>query len=97
MIQGKLDGIKTRYGDINRMSNDVVKTLGKALSLSTKVQSTHEELNVWLESVESELATFGSQDPAGEQLTQVQEKQTVSTPLSLFGCLGSSVQTCQHL
>ncbi|XP_062851947.1 dystonin isoform X3 [Trichomycterus rosablanca] len=75
VIQGKLDGIKTRYGEINRMSNDVLKTLDKALSLATKMHNTHEELSVWLEGVESELATFSSQDPAGEQLTQVQEKQ----------------------
>ncbi|MCJ8730922.1 hypothetical protein PDJAM_G00189710 [Pangasius djambal] len=75
VIQGKLDGIKTRYADISTMSNDVMKTLDKALSLANKVQHTHEELRFWLEKVESELATFGAQEPVGEQLTQVQERQ----------------------
>ncbi|KAI5611574.1 dystonin [Silurus asotus] len=75
IIQGKLDGIKTRYADISTMSSDVMKTLDKALSLADKVQHTHEELRVWLEKVESELATFGAQEPVGEQLSQVQERQ----------------------
>ncbi|KAK3573639.1 hypothetical protein QTP86_029971 [Hemibagrus guttatus] len=75
IIQGKLDGIKTRYADISTMSNDVMKTLDKALSLANKVQHVHEELRIWLEKVESELATFGAQEPVGEQLTQVQERQ----------------------
>lgn len=61
------------------MSNDVMKTLDKALSLANKVQHTHEELRIWLEKVESELATFGAQEPVGEQLSQVQERQKVST------------------
>lgn len=65
------------------MSNDVMKTLDKALSLANKVQHTHEELCFWLEKVESELATFGAQEPVGEQLTQVQERQKVSTLLQL--------------
>ncbi|XP_060727867.1 dystonin isoform X10 [Tachysurus vachellii] len=75
VIQGKLDGIKTRYADISTMSSDVMKTLDKALSLANKVQHTHEDLHIWLEKVESELATFGAQEPVGEQLTQVQERQ----------------------
>ncbi|XP_060781397.1 dystonin isoform X6 [Neoarius graeffei] len=75
IIQGKLDGIKSRYADISTMSNDVMKTLDKALSLANKVQHTHEELRFWLEKVESELATFGAQEPVGEQLCQVQERQ----------------------
>uniref|UniRef100_A0A8C1VIV6 Dystonin n=1 Tax=Cyprinus carpio TaxID=7962 RepID=A0A8C1VIV6_CYPCA len=75
VIQGKLDGIKTRYSEINTMSNNVSKTLDKALSLATKLQNTHEELNSWLEKVESELATFTAQEPVGEQLTHLQERQ----------------------
>ncbi|XP_047667970.1 dystonin isoform X24 [Tachysurus fulvidraco] len=75
VIQGKLDGIKTRYADISTMSSDVMKTLDKALSLANQVQHTHEDLHIWLEKVESELATFGAQEPVGEQLTQVQERQ----------------------
>ncbi|TSN48475.1 Dystonin [Bagarius yarrelli] len=72
---GKLDGIKSRYADISTISNDVIKTLDKALSLANKVQQTHEELHIWLDRVESELATFGVQEPMGEQLAQVQERQ----------------------
>ncbi|XP_052427650.1 dystonin [Carassius gibelio] len=75
VIQGKLDGIKTRYSEINTMSNNVSKTLDKALSLATKLQNTHEELNSWLEKVESELAMFKAQEPVGEQLTCLQERQ----------------------
>ncbi|XP_016332652.1 dystonin isoform X11 [Sinocyclocheilus anshuiensis] len=75
VIQGKLDGIKTRYSEINTMSNNVSKTLDKALSLATKLQNTHEELNAWLEKVESELAMFKAQEPVGEQLTCLQERQ----------------------
>ncbi|KAM9476478.1 dystonin isoform 14-T14 [Clarias gariepinus] len=75
IIQGKLDGIKTRYSDISSMSNDVMKTLDKALSLANKVQHTHEELRFWLEKVESELDTFGAQESVGEQLRKVQERQ----------------------
>ncbi|XP_066534474.1 dystonin [Hoplias malabaricus] len=75
VIQGKLDGIKTRYAEISTMSNNVVTMLNKALTLATKLQLTHEELSAWLERVESELAVFGAQEPVGEQLTQVQERQ----------------------
>lgn len=60
-----------------------MKTLDKALSLANKVQHTHEELRFWLENVESELATFGAQEPVGEQLCQVQERQKVSTVFEL--------------
>uniref|UniRef100_A0A4W4F2W7 Dystonin n=1 Tax=Electrophorus electricus TaxID=8005 RepID=A0A4W4F2W7_ELEEL len=74
-IQGKLDGIKTRYAEITTMSNNVLKTLDKVLSLATSLQHTHEELNSWLEKVESELAVFRTQEQVGEQLTQVQVKQ----------------------
>ncbi|XP_067278514.1 dystonin isoform X3 [Pseudorasbora parva] len=75
VIQGKLDGIKTRYSEINTMSSNVSKNLDKALSLATKLQNTHEELDSWLEKVESELATFKAEEPVGEQLTCLQERQ----------------------
>lgn len=60
------------------MSNDVSKTLDKALSLATKLQNTHEELNSWLEKVESEMSTFEAQEAVGEQLTSLQDRQKVS-------------------
>ncbi|XP_028843818.1 dystonin isoform X8 [Denticeps clupeoides] len=75
VIQGKLDGIKSRYADINTMSGDVSKSLEQALTLATRLQLTHEDLCSWLEKVEHQLAVFGAQEPVGEQLTQVQDKQ----------------------
>ncbi|XP_057197512.1 dystonin isoform X6 [Triplophysa rosa] len=75
VIQGKLDGIKSRYSEITAMSNDVSKTLDNALSLATKLQNTHEELNSWLEKVESEVSTFEAQEAVGEQLTSLQDRQ----------------------
>ncbi|XP_030626347.1 dystonin [Chanos chanos] len=75
VIQGKLDEIKTRYLDINTMSNNVTKTLDKALLLATKLQNTHEDLNSWLDQMEAEMSAFGAQELSGEQLAQVQERQ----------------------
>lgn len=66
------------------MSNNVLTTLNKALSLATKLQHTHEDLCSWLEKVEYEVVQFGAQEPVGEQLTQVQERQKVSTHTTVF-------------
>uniref|UniRef100_UPI003AAC7BF1 dystonin-like n=1 Tax=Centroberyx gerrardi TaxID=166262 RepID=UPI003AAC7BF1 len=75
VIQGKLDGIKTKYAEINSMSDNVSKTLERVLTLSTKLQQTHEELSCWLENVESEISAFAAQEPVGEQLTHAQNRQ----------------------
>ncbi|KAI1894736.1 hypothetical protein AGOR_G00118820 [Albula goreensis] len=75
VIQGKLDGIKSRYAEINSMSSKVSGTLEQALSLATRLQHTHEELNQWLDNVETQLTTFHAQTPVGEQLTLAQERQ----------------------
>uniref|UniRef100_A0A671WQE1 Dystonin n=1 Tax=Sparus aurata TaxID=8175 RepID=A0A671WQE1_SPAAU len=75
VIQGKLDGIKTKYAEINSMSDTVLKKLERVLSLSTKLQHTHEDLSSWLEKVESETSTFADQEPVGEQLIQAQSRQ----------------------
>ncbi|XP_036979883.1 dystonin isoform X15 [Acanthopagrus latus] len=75
VIQGKLDGIKTKYAEINSMSDTVLKKLEQVLSLSTKLQHTHEDLSSWLEKVESETSTFADQEPVGEQLIQAQSRQ----------------------
>ncbi|KAJ8248180.1 hypothetical protein GJAV_G00239220 [Gymnothorax javanicus] len=75
VIQGKLDGIKSRYSEINSMSAKVSATLDKALSLATRLQRTHEDLNQWLDGVEEHLEAYQAQDPVGEQLTHVQERQ----------------------
>ncbi|XP_062375938.1 dystonin [Sardina pilchardus] len=75
VIQGKLDGIKMRYAEINTMSSNVTKTLEQALSLASKLEHTHEDLTSWLDKVEAELEVIGTQEPVGEQLTQVQESR----------------------
>lgn len=77
VIQGKLDGIKTKYAEINSMSDNVLKTLERVLSLSTKLQHTHEELRSWLEKAEAEISAFADQEPVGEQLIQAQSRQKV--------------------
>ncbi|XP_058879937.1 dystonin-like isoform X23 [Acipenser ruthenus] len=75
IIQEKLDGIKARYAEVNSMSTDVSKSLNQALTLATKLQQNHEELCSWLDNIEAEVAAYEVQVPAGEQLTQVQERQ----------------------
>ncbi|XP_042357965.1 dystonin isoform X19 [Plectropomus leopardus] len=75
VIQGKLDGIKTKYAEINSMSDGVLKTLERVSSLSTKLQQTHEDLSSWLDKVEAEVSAFADQEPVGEQLIQAQNRQ----------------------
>ncbi|XP_074531259.1 dystonin isoform X5 [Halichoeres trimaculatus] len=75
VIQGKLDGIKTKYAEINSVSDSVLKKLEKVLGLSTKLQHTHEELSSWLENVEAETRAFADQEPVGEQLVRAQSRQ----------------------
>ncbi|KAL7384244.1 hypothetical protein ABVT39_026968 [Epinephelus coioides] len=75
VIQGKLDGIKAKYAEINSMSDGVLKTLERVLSLSTKLQHTHEDLSSWLEKVEAEVSAFADQEPVGEQLVHAQNRQ----------------------
>ncbi|KAM4729954.1 dystonin isoform 3-T3 [Anableps anableps] len=75
IIQGKLDGIKTKYAEINSMSDNVLKTLERVLNLSNKLTHTHEDLNTWLETAEAEMKTFVDQEPVGEQLIHSQNRQ----------------------
>ncbi|XP_028279612.1 dystonin isoform X3 [Parambassis ranga] len=75
VIQGKLDGIKTKYAEINSMSDNVLKTLERVLDLSSKLQHTHEDLSSWLENVEGEIKTFADEEPVGEQLVHSQSRQ----------------------
>ncbi|CAL8257405.1 unnamed protein product [Lota lota] len=74
-IQGKLDGIKTKYAEIDTMSRGVCDNLERVLSLSTELQSTHAELDSWLENVETEVSSFAGLKPIGEELTQAQDRQ----------------------
>uniref|UniRef100_A0A3Q2R448 Dystonin n=1 Tax=Fundulus heteroclitus TaxID=8078 RepID=A0A3Q2R448_FUNHE len=74
-IQGKLDGIKSKYAEIKSMSDNVLKTLERVLSLSNKLQHTHQDLNTWLATAEAEMKTFADQDPVGEQLIHSQNRQ----------------------
>ncbi|XP_072247220.1 dystonin isoform X2 [Leuresthes tenuis] len=75
VIQGKLDGIKTKYAEINSMSDGVLKTLERVLSLSTKLQHTHQDLSAWLDKTEAEMNIFADQVPVGEQQAQSQNRQ----------------------
>ncbi|XP_071336943.1 dystonin isoform X4 [Trachinotus anak] len=75
VIQGKLDGIKNKYAEINSMSDNVLKTLERVLSLSCKLQHTHEDLSSWLEKTEAEINAFAGEEPVGEQLIHAQSRQ----------------------
>nr|XP_032634291.1 dystonin isoform X11 [Chelonoidis abingdonii] len=75
IIQDKLEGIKARYKDITKLSSDVSKTLEQSLQLAGQLQSTHEELCIWLDKVEVELLSYDAQIPKGEELSAVQERQ----------------------
>ncbi|KAL6101743.1 dst [Pungitius sinensis] len=75
VIQGKLDGIKAKYAEINSLSDSVLKTLEQVLGLSTNLKHTHEDLSSWLEKVEDEVSAFADQQPAGEQLILAQSRQ----------------------
>jgi hypothetical protein len=76
-IQGKLDGIKTKYAEIDTMSRGVCDNLQRVLGLSTELQSTHQELDSWLGGVEAEVSSFAGLKPDGEELTQAQDRQKV--------------------
>ncbi|XP_061914261.1 dystonin isoform X3 [Entelurus aequoreus] len=75
VIQGKLDGIKTKYAEITSMSGNVMNTLERVLSLSNKVQHTHEELSSWMGKAEAQVTSYMDREPVGEQLTQAQNMQ----------------------
>uniref|UniRef100_A0A3P9QG57 Dystonin n=1 Tax=Poecilia reticulata TaxID=8081 RepID=A0A3P9QG57_POERE len=75
IIQGKLDGIKTKYAEINSMSDNVLKTLEQVLSLSNRLAHIHEDLNSWLETAEAEMMEFADQEPMGEHLIHSQNRQ----------------------
>lgn len=78
IIQCKLDGIKTKYAEINAMSENVLKTLQQVLSLSNELQHTHEDLSSWLETAEAEIKTFADQEPVGEQFIYSHNRRKVS-------------------
>lgn len=78
VIQAKLDGIKTKYAEINSISDNVLKTLEKVLSLSTRLHQTHEDLSTWLEDVETEISTFADQEAVGNQLSHAHNRKKAS-------------------
>uniref|UniRef100_A0AAZ1Y085 Microtubule actin crosslinking factor 1 n=1 Tax=Oreochromis aureus TaxID=47969 RepID=A0AAZ1Y085_OREAU len=57
LIQEKLDGIKSRYAEMTAGSSKALRTLEQALQLSTRFASAHDDLNQWLDGVETELNT----------------------------------------
>ncbi|XP_061693198.1 dystonin [Syngnathoides biaculeatus] len=73
VIQSKLDGIKTKYAEIVSMSNNVLKTLERVLSLSTKLHHTHDDLKSWLVKAEAQVSSYVAQEPIGNQLTEAQK------------------------
>ncbi|XP_075058640.1 dystonin isoform X18 [Mixophyes fleayi] len=75
VIQEKLDGIKSRYSDITKLSSNVSKVLEQALTLATQFHSTHEELGRWLDKVETELENYELQDHKAEDLNSIQERK----------------------
>ncbi|XP_075454264.1 dystonin isoform X26 [Ascaphus truei] len=77
VIQEKLDGIKSRYSDITKLSSKVSKDLEQALHLATQFQSTHVELGKWLDTVEVELKEYETQDHKREELNVERERQKV--------------------
>lgn len=90
IIQGKLDGIKTKYAEINSMSDNVLKTLERVLSLSNRLAHTHEDLNTWLETAEAEMKEFADQEPMGKHLIHSQNRQKVRL-FFLFRCVQEKV------
>ncbi|KAG8444908.1 hypothetical protein GDO86_009892 [Hymenochirus boettgeri] len=75
IIQEKLDGIKSRYADITKLSTGVSKILDKALHLATRFHSTHEELIQWLDKVEKELKEYETCNHAAEELSNEQKRK----------------------
>ncbi|XP_075718080.1 dystonin isoform X4 [Rhinoderma darwinii] len=75
IIQEKLDGIKSRYSDITKLSTDVSKVLEQALNLATRFHSTHDELGRWLDKVEIELNSYEMQDPKPEEMNTVHQRK----------------------
>nr|XP_033493655.1 microtubule-actin cross-linking factor 1 isoform X18 [Epinephelus lanceolatus] len=55
LIQEKLDGIKSRYAEMTAGSSKALRTLEQALQLATRFASAHDDLNQWLDGVETEL------------------------------------------
>ncbi|XP_040284528.1 dystonin isoform X15 [Bufo bufo] len=75
IIQEKLDGIKSRYSEITKLSFDVSKVLEQALNLATQFHSTHDELGRWLDKVEVELKDYEIQDQKPEEMNAVQQRK----------------------
>ncbi|XP_044146785.1 dystonin isoform X16 [Bufo gargarizans] len=75
IIQEKLDGIKSRYSEITKLSSDVSKVLEQALNLATQFHSTHDELGRWLDKVEIELKDYEIQDQKPEEMNAVQQRK----------------------
>ena len=90
-IQGKLDGIKTKYAEIDTMSRGVCDNLERVLGLSSELHRTHEELDSWLGGVETEVSSFAGHKPVGEELTQAQHRQKV---WAVYVCVCVCVCVC---
>lgn len=96
VIQGKLDGIKSKYAEINSMSDSVLKTLERVLGLSSNLQRTHENLSHWLAKAEADITAFAVQAPVGEQLIHTQSRQKVTKAGVLYKSVTSDIITGSH-
>uniref|UniRef100_A0AAX7UQ45 Microtubule actin crosslinking factor 1 n=1 Tax=Astatotilapia calliptera TaxID=8154 RepID=A0AAX7UQ45_ASTCA len=72
LIQEKLDGIKSRYAEMTAGSSKALRTLEQALQLSTRFASAHDDLNQWLDGVETELNTV---EPDASPAYQERQKE----------------------
>ncbi|KAG9493771.1 hypothetical protein GDO78_001574 [Eleutherodactylus coqui] len=75
VIQEKLDGIKSRYSEITKLSSDVSKVLEQALYLATQFHSTHDKLGRWLDKVEVEMKGYEMQEQKTEEMIAVQQRK----------------------
>ncbi|XP_075995247.1 microtubule-actin cross-linking factor 1 isoform X3 [Genypterus blacodes] len=72
LIQEKLDGIKSRYAEMTAGSSKALRTLEQALQLATRFASAHEDINQWLDRVETEL---NSMEPDATPAYQDRQKE----------------------
>uniref|UniRef100_G3NBA0 Microtubule actin crosslinking factor 1 n=1 Tax=Gasterosteus aculeatus TaxID=69293 RepID=G3NBA0_GASAC len=91
LIQEKLDGIKSRYGEMTAGSSKALRTLEQALQLATRFASAHDDINQWLDAVEAELhnvepdATPAYQDRQKELKKVSAEKRLVLDTVNEVG------------
>lgn len=84
MIQEKLDGIKSRYAEMTAGSSKALRTLEQALQLATRFASAHDNINQWLDAVETELNNI---EPDTTPAYQDRQKVSAYIPVSWFSLI----------